>query len=301
MIEQRKNNYYRISGTGPSFKVNIDPVTRPVKTYCEELILAAQEIYETREKDLFCLYSGGIDSELIMEVFLSQGMKITPVIVAMDGHNEYDIAWAKKYCEQKQIQPLIVNIDIEKFITSGEIVNLADRLGAYSYHQLPILKVALELDGEVLPGDDEPYICPDGDVWYYLEKEVWAVWDRLYENKMIQGTQCFLSWSAESFLAFLKEPAIVKLGNNLVPGKKGTYSSRKFVYNRMFPMIERPKYTGWEQIEQGKLIQHENLRYVKEMQDQNYGSYKIAYNELINQMSSKINGKMLLDTEPKTV
>jgi hypothetical protein len=286
MIEQRKNNFYRTSGTSSTFQLQIDPVTRDVGSYCDELILNAKEIYDKKLGKLYCMYSGGIDSELVMEVFLSLGMDITPVIVNLTpNYNSHDMRWAYEYCNKRNLKPLIINVDLEKFITSGEILDIAKKSRTGFYQYLPTIKAALSLDGEVLTGQDEPYISPVDDVWYFLEKESWCAWANLYNEKHIQGTSCFLSWSSETLLSFMLDPTIQDLGNNSLHGKKGTFSSRKFVYGRKFPMPDRTKYTGWELIEKTNLIEHSNILLVKDLLNIHSGSASFEYNQLVSILS----------------
>lgn len=289
MIPQRKNNFYRPSGKGDNFTVDIDPVTRPVKSYGEELILNSQEIYDNKDGKLYCMYSGGIDSELVMEVFLSQGMDITPVIVKLaPDYNHHDMSWAEQYCLKKNIKPVIIDIDLENFIKTGEIVDLAHRCETSAYQYLSTIKAALSVDGTLLTGQDEPYIGldPQDNKWYYQEKLKWCAWAKLYEDKVLTGTSCFLSWSAETLLSFMSDPVISDLGNNRLPGKTGTLSSRKYVYGRMFPMPDRTKYTGWEYVEQSELFNHENLQEVINLAETYSGQFDIEYNKLVNLLSS---------------
>ena len=289
MIPQRKNNYYRVSGTGDTFTVDIDSVSRETKSYCEELILNSQEIYDNKEGELYCMYSGGIDSELVMEVFLSQGMKITPVIVKMDlGLNDHDLTWAEQYCNKKNIKPVIYNLDVKKFISSREIVTLAEFTKTSAYQFLSSIKAALSIDGTLLTGQDEPYIGLDQSTktWYFEERERWCAWARLYESNHLTGTSCFLSWSAETLLSFMLDPQIAKLGNNQLPGKLGTLSSRKHVYGRMFPMPDRPKYTGWEKVEKDPIFQHDSIKEIKDLKNICDGEFKIEYNDLVKLLCS---------------
>lgn len=288
MIEQRKNNFYRTKSTLENFTVEIDPALRGVKSYCEELLSNAVEIYDNKDGELFCMYSGGIDSELVMDVFLSLGMKITPVIVKMDlGLNDHDFTWAEEYCRKRNVTPLIHTLDVKKFIRSGEILKLGQLTRSSAYQYLSTIKSALSLDGTVLTGADEPYMALDQQtqLWYFQERERWCAWAKLYEEKKLIGTSCFLCWSAETLLAFMSEPQIVKLGNNLLPGKLGTYSSRKEVYGRMFPMPDRTKYTGWELVEKDEIFNHENMKAVLDLESTYGGEYNIEYNELVRLLS----------------
>lgn len=283
MIPQRKNNYYRTVGSGNTFTVEIDPITRTVGSFCEEVILNCQEIYENREGPMYCMYSGGIDSELLMEIFLDQGMAVIPVIVKMNSDfNTHDISWALQFCERKNIKPVICDIDIEHFINSGEVLELAKLCKTSGYQYLSTIKAALSLDGTIITGHDEPYIGlsqPDN-TWYYYEKEKWGAWENLFKSGILNG-MCPLTWSAETLAAFMLDPTIKKLGNNGIPGKLGTYSSRKHVYGQMFPMLDRTKYTGWEKIDDSILFQNEFLQEVIKLETVYSGEFKIEYNQLV--------------------
>lgn len=284
MIAQRKNNYYRISGSGKDFKVEIDPIKRTPKLFCEEVVDNCQEIYENKTGPLYCMYSGGIDSELIMESFLSLKIPVIPVIVKMkDDLNYFDISWAEKYCEIKNIKPLIYDIDIKKFIESGEILELANLCKTSAYQFLSNIKAALELDGTIVTGQDEPYIGLDesDNKWYYYEKEKWCAWSSLFDQGILKGTSCPLSWSAETLAAFLIDPTIQRLGNNQIPGKLGALSSRKYVYRKLFELPERQKYTGWENVEQQYFFNCDTIKEILELEKKYDGEFKIEYNNLI--------------------
>jgi hypothetical protein len=284
MIPQRKNNYYRSLGTGDTFTVEIDSIARTTGSFCEEVVLNCQEIYENREGPMYCMYSGGIDSELLMEIFLDQGMAVTPVIVKMNSDfNTHDISWALQFCERKNINPIVYNIDINHFIKSGEVLELAKLCKTSGYQYLSTIKAALSLEGTIVTGQDEPYIRLDqsDNKWYYYEKEKWCAWANLFNSNILTGTSCPLSWSAETLAAFMLDPTVKKLGTNGIPGKLGSMSSRKHVYGQMFPMLDRPKYTGWEKIDDSTLFQNEFLQEVIKLETVYSGEFKIEYNQLV--------------------
>lgn len=147
----------------------------------------------------------------------------------------------------------------------------------------------MSLDGIVLTGSNEPYFKPDdNNIWSYIEKEYLCVWTRMYNAGKLTGTPSFHSWTPETLLAFSIDPQITQLCNNLLPGKKGTFSSRGEVYNRMFPMPPRPKYTGWEMLENSELFEHENLKSIIEFQKTGAGIYKLEYHTLLNILTNEI-------------
>lgn len=291
MIQITKNNYYRPHGHNETFTIDIDPATREPMGFGYELIENAKEIYDQKQGPLYILYSGGIDSELVIEVFLSQKMDIVPVIVRMlPNYNSNDLEYAFKFCKKRNIKPLILDMNLDEFVKNGEMLQTSEAVGPAPYQMLPILNIALKLDGTVISGNNEPYFGPDDtdNKWYLTDKEYLCVWNRLYEQGRITGTPSFLSWSAETMLAFCLDPTIEKLGNNQLIGKRGTYSSRNEVYSRYFPLEVRPKFTGWEITEKSELFNHPNIQYVIDFKNTYTGIYKKEYNQLVQHLKSKI-------------
>lgn len=289
MIEQRKNGYYRVSGSKETFTVDIDRAQRGIGRYCDELLLNAVEIYDKKEtKNIYCMYSGGIDSELVMEVFLHLGITIIPVIVELDPNfNNHDLSWAKAFCNKHNIEPLIFKINIQQFIESGEILNLAKLTETYAYQYLSSIKAALSLDGTVITGQDEPTIQLDADTgnWVFSERERWCAWAKLYDRGVLKGTSCFLSWSAETLLSFLLEPSVKQAYNNKLPNVTNTFPLRRYVYGYMFPMKIRPKYTGWENVDNHPLLLHPTMKEVANLQNTFNGKFDIECKRLIQQMT----------------
>lgn len=291
MIPVTKNNYYRPHGHNETFTIDIDPATRIPMSFGKELIENAKEIYDQKQGTVYVLYSGGIDSELVMEVFLSQKMDVTPVIVRMlPDYNSNDLEYAFKYCKRKNLSPLIIDINLDNFIKNDEVLKTSELVGPAPYQMLPILHIALKLDGTVISGNNEPYFGPDDsdNKWYLTDKEYLCVWNRLYEQNRLYGTPSFLSWSPETMLAFCLDPTIVKLGNNQLIGKRGTYSSRNEVYSRDFPLEVRPKFTGWEITEKSELFTHPNIQYIINFKNTYTGIFRKEYNQLVNHLRSNL-------------
>jgi len=291
MIPVTKHNYYRPKNTMENFTIEIDPITRPPLEYGKELIQNAIEINDLKDGKLYALYSGGIDSEMLLEVFLSQKIDITPVIIKLSpNYNDYDLKYAYQFCKNKNITPLMLDINIDEFIQTGEIIKLSEKIGPCPYQMMPIINETLKIDGTVLSGNNEPYFGPDESTgkWYLIDKEYLCLWNRLYESKQLIGTPSFLSWSAETMLAFCLDPTINKLATNQLIGKKGTYSSRNEVYSRTFPLEPRPKYTGWERLESLPIFSHENIKYIIEYKNKGNGIFKKEYTELITHLQNKI-------------
>jgi hypothetical protein len=143
------------------------------------------------------------------------------------------------------------------------------------------------LDGSVIIGMGEPYMGkhPETSEWYFcLDRYEWAV-ERYMELKGIDGTGFFNGYSKEMVAAWLMDPRMIELANNLVPGKLDTQSSKHFVYNRNsnFNLEVRQKLTGYEIIEQRDIFKHDSFRELTEFGKTCGGVYSIDYFEFMKQ------------------
>jgi len=259
MIPLTKNNYIRQSGSGSNFKVEIDKL--PVGgNYYEESVLAAEEIYSIKEGNLHVLYSGGLDSEYVLSLFLELGMNITPVIIKLSNYNAHDIKHAFDFCQSKNITPQIINIDFDMFVKSGKLLEIATETRSSVYHRPATAYAAGQLDGTVLLGDGEPYIRLNKETnsWNLeIDEHDYVVYNYLTRH----GIPCaphFNRYRAEMMSAYMLDSRMKELAEHKHPGKLGSNSSKTFMYNRHSPfkLAERQKYTGYEVIEQSEIFKH---------------------------------------------
>jgi hypothetical protein len=125
-ISLRFNDYFAGQGTGDSWSISLKACQRPVKTFHEELLANAEIIRSLSDRPIYLMYSGGLDSEYILDIFLSLKIPITPVIVKLSNYNTYDVEFANKYCQSKSINPIIIDIDFDHFVTSGKFLEIAN-------------------------------------------------------------------------------------------------------------------------------------------------------------------------------
>ena len=152
-----KNNYLRTSGSGTTFCAEIDPPKNKNANFHTTSIDVAEQVYQSRQGKLYLMYSGGIDSEYILNLFLSLGIDIVPVIIRLTPYyNDHDVKYAFDFCESKKLKPIIIDLDFDDFVKSGKIVDIANefKIGAY---QLPSTFSCLDqLDGTVVMGSHGP-------------------------------------------------------------------------------------------------------------------------------------------------
>jgi hypothetical protein len=286
-MQLSKNNYILPSGMGSTFSVLFDELSKQYDNYFVESCRAAKEVYDLKQGKIYMLYSGGVDSEYALSVFLSLGMNITPVIINLNpNYNDFDIKYATDFCNRKNITPLIVNLDFDQFVKSGKFLEVSKICRSEVYHRAATAYVAGQLDGTVLLGDGEPYIKKGSNDNWNIEiyEHDYAVWN-YYVAKGIYGTTHFNRYTPEMLLSFFADERMVELANNTVPGKLSSNSSKFIMYNRHcdFNLEERPKYHGYEKIETSEIFKHDAFRELEIIGKEWNGVYSTNYFEFMKQ------------------
>ena len=282
-----KNNYIQPTGSGSTFTLSVDAPPTKFNNYFIESCKAAEEIYSVKQGKFYILYSGGIDSEYTLSVFLHLKMDVTPVIINLNpNYNDFDIKYATDFCNRKNITPLIVNLDFDQFVKSGKFLEVSKICRSKIYHRAATAYVAGQLDGTVLLGDGEPYIKKDSNDNWNIEiyEHDYAVWN-YYVAKGIYGTTHFNRYTSEMLLSFFADERMVELANNIVPGKLSSNSSKFIIYNRHcdFNLEERPKYHGYEKIETSEIFKHDAFRELEIIGKEWNGVHSTNYFEFMKQ------------------
>jgi hypothetical protein len=286
MIPRIKNNFITHSGSGPTWAMNVAPLPKTFDNYFVESCKAAEEIYSLKEGPLHLMYSGGIDSEHALSVFLHMGMNITPVIVRLlPNYNDHDISYALKFCESKNIKPIIIDIYFDNFVKSGKLEETNKIIKTSVLGRATTCYAMGLVDGSIICGEGDPHIVKDEDtgIWYFNEVEHSYTLENYMEYKGIDGTIFFNGYTPEMFSSFLTDPRMRDLADNKIPGKLGSYSSKHIMYNRHsnFNLEERPKYNGYEKIINSEIAKHPTIeKCLLEEIDLN-GYFRINYHDLI--------------------
>ena len=293
MITLTKNNYLRQFGTGNTFNINIDLLPTKFDNHFIESCRAAEEIYYNKQGKFHILYSGGLDSEHTLAVFLHLGLDVTPVIIQLNtGYNKHDIDYAFQYCESKKLKPVVIDIDFDNFVRSGQMLSIAKDIKSEVYHRSATAYAAGLLDGTVLLCDIEPYIKLNtkDKKWYYSIFEHDYAITNYFIQKGIYGTTHFGCWTPEMTISFLSDERIQNLARNKFPGRLGSESSKYYVYNRHsnFNLVVRQKYTGYEIIEKSEIFNHESFEELKQFGRTCNGSYVRDYFEMMKKNGSPI-------------
>jgi hypothetical protein len=277
------DNYIYGTGNGPSWHVKIRPPVRPVKSYYEETVIAAEMLYEQKRGKIHVCLSGGMDSEYALAVLQSLGMEVVPVILRTK-YNAHDILYAFTYCLDHKLTPLVIDLDFDKFVESGQFLEIATSTNCAAYQYIATMWLTSQIDGTVVTGETDPHMYLRDGKWYIDEIE--PVFNHLtyYQMHDIHTMPYFVRHTPEQFLAFLTDPTMQKLANNQISGKTGSYSSKIHVYNNqdVFKLEQRKKQNGYELVETSEIFQHPDMQLVKSWKDKYWGSSDFEYNYLIN-------------------
>jgi hypothetical protein len=278
------NNYLRPSGSGNTFSVDIDPTTSTETTnYFEASKQAAEMVADSRQGELHLMYSGGVDSEYTLALFNHLDIPITPVIIKLlPDYNAHDVAYAFKYCEQQGIEPLVFDLNFDDFVNSGQMYRIALAMNCSKFQYAATAYAISQLNGTVLCGDGEPYIRldPETNRWNIMIHEYEYGLANHFKLNNICGTPHFNRYTKEMYYEFLKDSRMWDLANNRVPGKTSSFSSKWIVYNRHsgFNLEERPKYHGYENIEQRDIFSNESFDLIEKIVGQEYnGDWVVDY------------------------
>lgn len=282
MLKLTHNDYFVTQGTGPTWNVSISKCkNKIIQDFYRECIQAAKIVYENSTSPLTLLYSGGLDSEFMLRIFKKANIPFKTAIISYGEYNKHDTDYAFNFCNLNKINPIVVDIDIDKFVNSGRIYDIANQVHCCAYQMPSIMEGISKLDGTVIMGNGEPYLKNYKGNWVYQETERVNSYMKWYEQQGIDGTPDFLRYTPEVTLSFLLEDRIQELVKNVHPGKLSTRTSKHYIYSKNFTFDPRPKYTGWEQIEKiSPMIDEIKSNFIK-LQKFNNGVYELPYDALL--------------------
>lgn len=283
------NNYLRGSGHGKKWNVEIDPPTRPVKSYFEEACIAAEMIWAQKQGTMYLCYSGGLDSEYVFSIFRHLGMPVVPVIMRT-AYNNHEIKYAFEYCKNHKIKPTIIDLDYDNFVKSGKLLEIATAIKCAAF-QIPCnMWLASQLDGTVVTGNDPPHmIKKDDGLWYLDEEEIIHTQFTYFKKYKVYGTPFLLSYTPELMFSFLTDPTMEELANNRILGKLGTNSTKVHVFNNnggVFELKNRVKQHGYEQVERSPIFNHPDIQTIVGWKKKWYGSSDHQYHEVVKTLQS---------------
>jgi hypothetical protein len=322
MFEYTLNNHFKFGYNNNWFvdrvnekdnwSIQYGQCKRPVKNWREECKLAASMIYDQRQGlPIDILFSGGMDSEIVLRSFLEIKVPFNVHFVDYNGYNLYDKNWATKICEFKNIKLTIHNLDIEKFWQSDECLEIANLSKCVSPQLLSQQWLMSKVDGLPILGSGECYTARsdiasqkntesnerkyDNVNWVLVEREKIASWYRYLISKNRPGIPGFFQYTPELMLSFLEDSICKELHQNNMKGKLSNSSSKFNICFKYWPELKkRFKKTGFEDLRDDDFILRKKLMKL-------YENYHFEYwsevHSLIDYLKGKIN-EMPINVSP---
>lgn len=278
MFEYTKQNHFKFgfdnkdwylnrTSSNQKFVTEYGRAKTDLTSWRQANLKAAKEIYlAARDKKIWVLYSGGIDSEVCLKSFLEAKVPIEIAIMKYeDDSNLHDISYAFNFCKKHDLPFKIYNLNISKFWGSEEMYEIVDLCHCVSPQLAACLWLGEQVDGVPVIAQGDPYlkkIVPKDYVpgvspylpspWHYVESSRLCSLFRYFMFKKKPAVPAFFQYIPEQILSFIKHNGLLQeLINNRVVGKLGTRTSKLPMYSEEYPELqERPKLHGFEQFEE---------------------------------------------------
>ena len=220
-------------------------LTREPLPYRDECIATAQLIYEQANGEIpFVLFSGGMDSQVIVEAFRLAKVPFNVVIVRLnDSWNWHDIKFAIDWCEAYNIKPIILDINVIKF-WENDAWDIGSSIRAWSPQFCVTLCAIDQIEGFPVTGNGEtvlerhkkfPTKCWD------IDHEAWRYTDKHAFIRNRNSAPSFFKYTPELKASHLLDSEIIKFANNEYTGTD-LWCHKNEIYIAHFPNLKpRPK------------------------------------------------------------
>jgi hypothetical protein len=226
-------------------------------TLRQESIQACKDFRESTDKEIVVLYSGGLDSEWLLEAFWLAKIPVTPLVIRYHGANDHDIYWAQRYLDRRQYQNVMWHdLDLVNWYGSAEQKEIAWNAQTPELAYAGQFKAILELNTGnrvFLNGYDEPVITGDDSTgkreWNLSYNERHYAVHKLFKHYGVPHPGG--GWlNSNVFASYVTCPTWQMLVSNLSSRSLWNSELAKVnIYRDAFPFLEsRPKYTGYETI-----------------------------------------------------
>jgi len=238
--------------------------------YFQALFRNAELIKDIYGGPFDVLFSGGIDSEIIIRTFHQLGIKQNVYTFCFeDDINCYDVDQAVKTCSQMGIKHNLIPFNLKKFL-ENDAYNFYQISYPSTVEKLVRLKWYDYLDNIPVVGDGEPY-------WHrdlfndFTKKSRWSLFSIEHDyansihakaiNRTIIG-EWFL-FTPEIAQSYIRLPHVKLLLEDKIPGKLSNWTYRCELHRTLWPAItDKIKCTGYD----GKNIRPNRPKFMGEFQ-----------------------------------
>lgn len=235
------------------FDIQLKPTVTTVKSYYEELSNNAKCIRDMFTGELDLLFSGGIDSEVVLRIYKDLKIPINVYIFKYENnYNHYEFNRAIKICESIGVSYKIIDFNVKKFF-ENDAYDIWSKVHCKGSGWLPLMKMLDYLDNTPIIGSGDPYWVRSSRDWttthpWYFEidegAKAWTVYCNSIDRKVVSD---WYEYSPELIISHTNLPLIQDLINDRLPGKLSSFSSKSVVHKQIWPDVEiRQKMIGFE-------------------------------------------------------
>jgi hypothetical protein len=223
-------------------------------SYYDALYYNARMLKDNYSEPFDVLFSGGIDSEIILRIFKEEGIRHNVYTIRMeDDINIRDLNDAKNICNELGVKLNILDWNLQKFFDNDAYDMYQKTFSPAPGRMLRHAWFDL-LDNIPVMGEGEPYWKRElgGD---HSQKSKWNLYfaedyftASIYGNTFGRTTISeWYNYTPEVVMNYHKLPLAQRLINDEIPGKQSSWSSRREIHKTIWPTIpERPKLYGYE-------------------------------------------------------
>lgn len=256
-------------------KITFDPFTleypdidTPIQSFRGEAIRAVELATSKNTKNLpvAIMMSGGIDSELVAQAFLDALIPFIVVIGRLVIHahnyvhyaNSHDIKYADEWCTKRKIPRFYCDIDVYQEAETLCKYALAARgfSPQYACHMM-IMKWCSDNRMFFVAGNGEMDFVIHRNEYYMLDEQREHTLGNFCEAYSLNGVWQFWKQDARCAAAFLN----LHMTKHLMESRSLRLLDHKFAcFSEVYEIIQRPKYTGFEYIQEWDSILRNRLK-----------------------------------------
>lgn len=235
-----------------------EPTTREVGSFRQEAVIAAREISWTfPDTPLYAMFSGGVDSEAMMEAFRLAKVPVTAVLIEFtDGSNAHDLEYAYHYLKRELFSDrvMVLPFDIQEWLKSDACLEMGRATQTTELIYTPLFEVSQRYlrDGIMMTAHEEPSLWRQdegGTRWVFNRHERHYSLHKYFIQAGLSGIPSFFQWSTELMASFMFNKHYVAAYNGLYNSAIWYAEQIKYgFYFDEFGLRQRPKYTGFEKL-----------------------------------------------------
>lgn len=247
----------RRSSPSQKWSIRYGQLSQSPMSWRSECISAAQKICSSTPLIPNILFSGGLDSEIVVRSFMEakESFNIT-IIQFPDNLNIHDISFAISFCEEYNLSYNLLPINPLEFWES-ELNEIAHLSQCFSPQLCLCMYAANQLEGLPVIGNGNMHISLQNGDLFLEEGERWSSFNRYFiaiDKPCIPG---FFQYSPEMVAAFIELPGLI---NSIKIHGHSKYIKHD-LYSRSWKNLrKRPKYTGFEKLQDQDFIYRSRLK-----------------------------------------